>query len=63
VVFAGGGGGIPECTCHRPSHHPVAALWPGMDRAKMKRLLHEAFSHLDPVASSEKINKRLELFS
>ena len=34
----------------------------GMDRAKMKRLLHEAFAHLDPEASCEKINKRLDLF-
>ena len=34
----------------------------GMERSKMKRLLHEAFSHLDPAASSAKIKKRLGLF-
>jgi hypothetical protein len=33
-----------------------------MEQAKLKRLLEEAYSHLDPVVSSAKINKRLQLF-
>ena len=33
----------------------------GMERAKLERLLHEAFSHLDKEARSAKIQKRLGL--
>ena len=42
------------CTC--------ASLLEGMEQAKLKRLLHEAYSDLDPATSSAKINKRLGLF-
>ena len=34
----------------------------GMERETLKRLLHEAFAHMSPEASSAKVEKRLQLF-
>jgi len=34
----------------------------GMDRGKLKQLLHEAYSDLEPALTETKVNKRMLLF-